>query len=136
MLTTDVGDDLWWWQLWDVGERFFTSKRSPTSLQIALKRVHYEWYCGAKIDSLYNNNSLFGSRRISLGNFVNVAKNPKYDHLWKLTSNDTIECPVYSCRDTVDIQEFIEHGNSRIFWKVKVEYTILQMEYLTYPNIC
>ena len=40
----------------------------------------------------------------------------------KLTSHDTIECPVYSCRDTVDIQEFLKHGNCKIFLKVKVDY--------------
>ena len=42
--------------------------------------------------------------------FPRMLENPNYGHLWKLTSHDTIECPVYACR-RLDIQEFLEHGN-------------------------
>ena len=54
-------------------------------------------------------------------NFVNVARNPKYDDLWKLTFHDTIECPVYSCRDTADIQEFFSNmENLEYFGKLNI----------------
>lgn len=56
-----------------------------------------------------------------------------YENLPPMTPSNVLYIHVVT---TVDIQEFLEHGNSRIFWKVKVEYLILQMEYLTYPNIC
>lgn len=53
-----------------------------------------------------------------------------YENLPPMTPSNVLYIHVVT---TVDIQEFLEHG---IFWKVKVEYLILQMEYLTYPNIC
>ena len=30
MLVTDVEDEIWWGQLWDVDDRFITLKKSPT----------------------------------------------------------------------------------------------------------
>ena len=30
MLVTDVGDQMCWWQVWDVGDRFNSLSKSPT----------------------------------------------------------------------------------------------------------
>ena len=34
MLVTNVGEQMCWWQVWDVGDRFDTLRNSPTSLLI------------------------------------------------------------------------------------------------------
>ena len=36
MLVTDVGDQMCWWQVWDVGDRFHTLRKSPTQRKKSL----------------------------------------------------------------------------------------------------
>ena len=91
MLMTDVGDEMCWWQLWDVGDGFgHFCHQHPLSFSINVRHQHSKDVTNIKILSLTSTNchqdkvtdiyvALTHGERLGFGKWTTVSSHRKYD---------------------------------------------------------